>query len=83
MLIDSSASEAIDDLLGLNQHEPFADLDSHLVPPDLPAGHHFDDLFELVVQRAPRPRPVARPRAAAGPGSSACSSRAGSTGFSR
>ena len=40
----------IDDLLGLDEHEPLADLDRHLLAPALPAGHQFDDLFELIVQ---------------------------------
>ena len=52
------------------------DLDGHLVAPDLTVRHHFDDLLELVVQRAPPAAgrsELSRRRARA----SACSSRAG------
>ena len=61
--------------------KPFTDLDSHLVPPDLPARHHLYDAFELIVQRGlPGGRSELRRRRAR---CSACSRRVASTGFSR
>ena len=46
----------IDDLVGLDQHEPLADPDGDLVAPGLPAGHHFDDLLQLIVRGRGAPR---------------------------
>ena len=40
----------IDDFVGLDEHEPLADPDRHLIAPGLAAGHHFDDLLELIVR---------------------------------
>ena len=64
------------DVLGLDEQEPFADLHGHLLGPRLAALHQLDDAFELVVQRASGPT---RRRALA----TAVSTRRPSIGFSR